>query len=136
MQWDGGPHAGFSDVEPWLPLSEDAEARNVDALRDEPDSILTLYRRLLALRREHEALAVGGYRTVAPGLDEVFAYERFDEAATLRIVLNFGGGAHAVPLPAGGRRTVLLSSRPGRCGSPAAGSVELGPAEGLILGLL
>ncbi|WP_430910233.1 alpha-amylase family glycosyl hydrolase [Methylobacterium sp. sgz302541] len=133
MQWDAGSQAGFSDVEPWLPLSEDAETRNVDALRDEPGSILTLYRRLLGLRREHDALAVGGYRTVALGLDEVFAYERFDASATLRIVLNFGEETHAVPLPDDSRWTVLLSSEAGRAGDPAAGSVSLGPAEGLIL---
>ena len=59
MQWDDGQNAGFSAAEPWLPLSEDWPTRNVEGQRSDPASMLTLYRRLLALRRDHAALAVG-----------------------------------------------------------------------------
>ena len=54
MRWDAGPHAGFSTAEPWLPVGEGAA---VAAQRDDPRSMLTLYRRLLALRRESDDLA-------------------------------------------------------------------------------
>ncbi|MCP6600277.1 alpha,alpha-phosphotrehalase, partial [Klebsiella pneumoniae] len=73
MQWDDGPNAGFSAAEPWLPLAEDWEACNVEAQRSDPASMLTLHRRLLALRRDHAALSVGGYRDVSPGIADVFA---------------------------------------------------------------
>lgn len=133
MQWDGETHAGFSTVEPWLPLSDDAATRNVDALRDDPTTILTLYRRLLALRREHEALSVGAYRGVATEVSEVFAYERSCDDAVFRILLNFGDATHALPLPGHETWTVLLSTRGHRGGDRAMGSVVLGPDEGLIL---
>ena len=53
MQWDEGPFAGFSRVEPWLPLTPDWRKRNVAAMRDDPASMLSLVRALLAARRAH-----------------------------------------------------------------------------------
>ena len=132
MQWEAGPRAGFSTVEPWLPLSEDAETRNVDALQDVPGSMLTLYRRLLALRRAHDALSVGSYRSVPLGLPGLLAYERAADGAVLRVILNFGEEAHTVPLPEDCGWRVLLSSVP-RNGEVVRGSLDLGGAEGLIL---
>ena len=133
MQWDGGPFAGFSTVDPWLPLSADAATRNVDAMCDVPGSVLTLYRRLLGLRREHAALAIGSYCTVPTEPDTVFAYERSHAEATIRVILNFGDEAHDLILPEGSRWTLLLSSHSGRTGERAAGHVTLAGAEGLIL---
>ncbi|KAB1073062.1 alpha-amylase family glycosyl hydrolase [Methylobacterium planeticum] len=133
MQWEPGPFAGFSTVESWLPLSADAAARNVDALCDVPDSILTLYRRLLGLRREHAALAIGGYRTVPTGPEAIFAYERTHEGTRIRVILNFGNAPQALALPEGSAWTVLLSSAAGRTGERAAGQIPVAGAEGLIL---
>ena len=50
MQWDASPNGGFTTGQPWLPLVDPA-ARNVAAQRDDPDSLLSLYRDLLAWRR-------------------------------------------------------------------------------------
>jgi alpha-glucosidase len=51
MQWDGSPGGGFSTGAPWLPAVDPAE-RNVEAQRNDPESVLTLTRELVALRRE------------------------------------------------------------------------------------
>ena len=133
MQWDDGPLAGFSTVEPWLPLSPDAATRNVEALQDASGSMLTLYRRLLTLRREHAALSTGSYRTVPTEPEEIFAYEREAEGRLLRVVLNFGDGPHRLPLPEGTVWTVLLSSVAGRAGERVTGDLALAGAEGVIL---
>ena len=50
MQWDAAENGGFSAAEPWLPVVDPHE-RNVEAQRDDPDSLLNLYRRLIRLRR-------------------------------------------------------------------------------------
>lgn len=132
MQWDDNPQAGFSTAEPWLPLAADWATCNVENQRSDPGSMLTLHRRLLALRRDHAALAVGGYREVPLGIAEVFAYERFADGAVLRVLLNFGAASQDLPLPEGAW-TVLLSTRPGRAGEPAGLTLALEPAEGVIL---
>jgi alpha-glucosidase len=51
MQWDATPSGGFTTATPWLPLVDPAE-RSVADQRDDPDSLLSLYRDLLAWRRE------------------------------------------------------------------------------------
>ena len=51
MQWDATPNGGFTTGEPWLPLVDPAE-RNVASQRDDPESLLSLYRDLLAWRRK------------------------------------------------------------------------------------
>jgi alpha-glucosidase len=68
MQWDAG--GGFTTGEPWLPLI-DPEERNVEAQRGDLGSLLELYRRLIAVRRELGE----GFRLLEaePG---VVAYER------------------------------------------------------------
>src|SRR5206468_7528582 len=68
MRWTGQAHAGFCarDVEPWLPVGEDPSGRlNVEVQRDDPDSLLTLYRSLLSLRRPEPAVATGLIRGVS-----------------------------------------------------------------------
>lgn len=132
MQWDDSPQAGFSEAEPWLPLAEDWATCNVERQSSDPASMLTLHRRLLALRRDHAALAVGDYRGVPLGVADVFAYERVDADQVLRVVLNFGTAPQALPLPEG-PWTVLLSTLAGRAGMAARDGLDLAPNEGVIL---
>ena len=87
MPWDASRFAGFSTVEPWLPLNPDWPTRNVAAQDGEAGSMLTLYRRLLAIRRTHAALSVGDLTLVdAPA--GVLVYERAHQGKRLRILLN------------------------------------------------
>lgn len=51
MQWDATPNGGFTTGTPWLaPI--DAERRNVEGQRGDPDSLLEHYRSLIARRPE------------------------------------------------------------------------------------
>lgn len=50
MQWDPTPNGGFTAGTPWLPLVDPAEC-NVADQREDPDSLLSLYRDLLGWRR-------------------------------------------------------------------------------------
>jgi len=50
MQWSNEPQAGFSTVEPWLPVGLDRDVANVASQSRDAGSLLTLYRRLLELR--------------------------------------------------------------------------------------
>jgi alpha-glucosidase len=52
MQWDRSASGGFTTGTPWLP-AVDPEERNVADQRDDPDSVLNLYRDLIARRRRH-----------------------------------------------------------------------------------
>ena len=99
MPWDGSENAGFTTARPWLPLNADWPTRNVAQMAEEPHSILTLYRRLLAMRRAHPALSIGDFALLdAEG--DVLAYERRHGAERLIVALNLGETA-ATPAVAG-----------------------------------
>jgi oligo-1,6-glucosidase/alpha-glucosidase len=100
MPWDGSAHAGFSSSEPWLPLNDDWETRNVAAQDEEPESMLNLTRRLLALRREQAALSTGGF-ALLPSDADVLQYERRNGEERLLVALNLGSRPRRIRLPAG-----------------------------------
>ena len=62
LPWDASPAHGWATEDPWLPWPPGAERdRNVAAQEGDDGSFLGLYRRLLALRRSSEALALGAF---------------------------------------------------------------------------
>ena len=78
MPWRDAPGGGFTDpgCEPWLPLGDLAALQRRDQ-RDDPDSMLTLARDLIALRRRTPDLQTGGYESLeTPG--GVWAWRRGD----------------------------------------------------------
>jgi oligo-1,6-glucosidase/alpha-glucosidase len=124
MPWDDSPQAGFSTAEPWLPLNEDWHTRNAAHQAAEQGSTLNLYRHLLALRREHPALAVGDL-TLHPPQGGVLIYERVHQGERLIVALNLTRNAQTVALPEG---EVLLCTLPHRHFSG-----QLAPDEGIVL---
>ncbi|WP_315852206.1 alpha-amylase family glycosyl hydrolase [Rosistilla carotiformis] len=140
MPWDGSTHAGFSTLDPWLPLNEDWPTRNVAAQDRDADSLLSLYRSLLALRRSHDALAIGEI-TLVDAAEDVLAYQRRHAGESLLIVLNLGGKTRPLMLPtktcvAEVLASTLLPSTASRS-HRAFRSVDnvLAPDEGLVLRL-
>jgi len=139
MPWDAGPNAGFcpAGVDPWLPVAQDYRQVNVAVQAQDPRSMLTLFRRLTALRRETPALSVGSYRSVTVGRvarPTVFAYERRYENTRLLILLNLGDGPQRLDLSsAAGRGEVLLSTELDRDGWESLARFHLRANEGVIL---
>ncbi|UAK24763.1 alpha-amylase family glycosyl hydrolase [Sphingomonas nostoxanthinifaciens] len=125
MPWDASPFAGFSTVEPWLPLTPDWPTRNVAAEADDPASMLALYRALLDLRRRHPALSIGAMTLIAAEGD-VLAYERVHDGGRIVVALNLGAAEQSLALPKPYR--ALLSTRhPGAGRDPAPEGVGLDP---------
>ncbi|HEY6056793.1 MAG TPA: alpha-amylase family glycosyl hydrolase [Candidatus Limnocylindrales bacterium] len=107
MQWDGGPRAGFTTGEPWLPIAADADVVNVAAQAEDPRSMLTLHRRLLALRRAETALSIGGW-DLHEASGPLLTYLRSDGRRRVAIALNLGPRPVTASLP--GEGTILLST--------------------------
>ncbi len=94
MQWNAGPNAGFcsADVAPWLQVHENRIEANVADQLDDGDSLLTLYRALLRLRRDTPTLQTGELELVHDdAMDEnILAFKRISKDQTLLVLLNFG----------------------------------------------
>jgi alpha-glucosidase len=117
MQWGRGPNAGFcpSGVTPWLPVGTDAQHTNVLKEKQDRGSLLSLYRRLLALRRSEPALRAEAYRPLRATPD-VLAYQRSLAGAHLTVVLNFSSRAVTVDLGEEAGGEILISTRARRSG--------------------
>ena len=133
MQWDASPNAGFAPPHstPWLPLAPDAGSVNVAGQAEDPDSILTLTRRLIALRREHPALSHGDFVAFGPTPEGTVAYERVGPSQRVVVLLNLTDRARTVRDAGPGR--VLIGTDRGRNDESVAGDVDLRPNEALVV---
>jgi len=93
MQWTGGEEAGFTDGEPWIPVNRNHDAINVESQRQEEDSILNYYRRIIALRHELPVIVYGDFKMLKEEDCSVFAYERRLGQKKLTVICNFSGEA-------------------------------------------
>jgi alpha-glucosidase len=125
MQWTDAPGGGFTDGAPWLPLG-DVTAANVLAQRDDPGSVLTLCRDLIAFRRRHPGFSTGDTSTVdTPAA--VWAFTRGD-----RHVVALNMSPEPVTL-AGLSGTIALCTDSAREHEVVELDLRLAPFEGLIL---
>ncbi|MET0600717.1 MAG: DUF3459 domain-containing protein, partial [Baekduia sp.] len=119
MAWDAPANGGFTTGTPWLPVVDPSAANVADQERD-PNSLLHLYRDLIALRREALRGPLALIDGTAPG---VLAFTRGDAHI---VALNLGDAP--APAPAAGavlRHTHDLA----RTGAPVP---TLAPGEGFI----
>ncbi|MFM9828749.1 MAG: alpha-amylase family glycosyl hydrolase [Sphingomonas sp.] len=88
MPWCNAAHAlGFSTGKPWLPLGSDHAALAVSAQEGNPASMLSLTRRLLALRHASDALLLGNMAIITAS-DTLLVFERAIEGERLLCVFN------------------------------------------------
>jgi alpha-glucosidase len=134
MQWSAAPQAGFSRSEPWLPVAPDHEVVNVEAQRADPRSILSLYHRLIGLRRGEPALEVGRFEPMECEGDVLAYFRRGREGEShFLVALNLRNRLQGLPgVPRG---HVALSTLMDREGESVGGMLELRPDEGVIVRL-
>ena len=90
MHWRRSPSAGFTRGVPWQPLQPDSLTANVDVQEADPNSLLSLYRRLIHLRAHNPALGSGELVPLAAGSDAVAAYLRREGERAVLVVANLG----------------------------------------------
>jgi alpha-glucosidase len=134
MQWNATPHAGFSTVAPWLPLSDDFAQESVVNLDADQRSILSLYKALIDLRKKSTPLVSGGYVPITAQGD-LLIFRRQGDAEAVVIALNMGAEPVSIASETfrhGGE--ILLSSYLDRQGEKIQGVLDLRGNEGAIIG--
>jgi alpha-glucosidase len=138
MQWDASPYAGFSTVEPWLPVTADYKTRNVAVEAQDPASMLSFFRRLFWLRNDSPALSTGSYQALDPaylqaGEENCYVYQRESGPERKLVVLNFSSQPAVIDTHLEGKGQTLLSTHMDRSGEVDLRKVELRPNEGLVI---
>jgi len=90
-------NAGFSDVEPWLPLVPSHLERAVDRQERLPGSVLNALRGFLTWRRSNEVLRRGGMEFIETS-DNLLAFRRMLNDRTVTCVFNFGDAEESIHL--------------------------------------
>ncbi|HRI28004.1 MAG TPA: alpha-glucosidase [Chitinophagales bacterium] len=104
MQWNASAYAGFSTVQPWLPVNANFAEVNVATQLNHPGSLLNTYSQLLNLRKTMPALQNGTIELLPNMPKHLLAYTRKTDGQTLRVFLNFSAKPthiacpHATPL--------------------------------------
>ena len=89
MQWDASESGGFSDAEPWISMNPNHKTINAASQVDDPDSVFSHYRRLIALRKQYDVIANGDFAPLDMEHPSVLAYTRRTEREELVVVNNF-----------------------------------------------
>ncbi|MGD8821422.1 MAG: alpha-amylase family glycosyl hydrolase [Anaerolineae bacterium] len=138
MQWTAAAYAGFSAPDTpalWLPLAADYQEVNVERQLADPHSLLNLYRRLLAYRRNSPALSWGDYQPVDGAPADCFLYRRHTDEERLLVALNFTSERQRLALPDLAHGQIVLSTRLDRQGAVAPEDLVLRGNEGIIIAI-
>lgn len=123
MQWDDSINGGFSAGTPWLSVNGNYPRINVKQQEDDPGSVLSYYRQLIAFRNGSRVLQEGDF-TELYRKNGVYAYRRACDGEALTIVISLAEGERKNP--ASGE---VVCSNYGRETAPA----RLAPYEALVL---
>lgn len=112
MAWTAdAQRAGFTTGQPFRPVSPNAARYNVASQLADPNSLLSFYKSMLALRNTLPSLSSGSYDApVVQG--KVLAYQRTLGSQTSLVVINYGAQPGRFTLKALKPRTALAAAYP------------------------
>ena len=114
VQWDSSKNAGFTTGTPWLPLNPNYKKINVAEQEKDPESVLSYYKKLAALRRNpeyKETIVYGDFVPFMANEDRLMAFYRKGEK-TLLILGNYRKEERELELPAPVKKLVLSNVEP------------------------
>lgn len=114
VQWDSSKNAGFTTGTPWLPLNPNYKKINVAQQEKDPESVLSYYKKLTALRKNpeyKETMVYGDFVPFMADEDRLMAFYRKGEK-TLLILGNYRKEERELELPAPVKKLVLSNAEP------------------------
>jgi len=132
MQWNDGPNAGFTQGIPWLPVPVSSKTHNVVAEKADPNSVLSFYKTVLALRHTNKALLDGDYVALNESDANVYTYLRRYKDEAVLVVMNMSDSPQTVSLDASSQgfsgkqaKTLVATNKAGA--TQSLSGIELAP---------
>jgi glycosidase len=131
MQWDNSNYAGFSTGEPWIQLPKELNLLTVEAQLNDPNSMLSFYKKLIKIRKMNPSLQVGSYEVLDKERNIIY-FMRKKEANEVLAVFNFGEETQTLNFGKLGSLTwkLLISNKREHLGDPS--KLEVLPYEVII----
>lgn len=89
MQWNKKAYSGFSTVKPWIDVNSDYDMINVESQDKNPNSILSMYRKILNLRNNDENIAFGQLTYLNLESLQDYSYINQGKDKTYLVLCNF-----------------------------------------------
>ena len=138
---DALPNGGFSNAEEkdlWLPSNPADLHLAVNRQENDPQSILSLYKAVIELRHEREALVDGDYVPLTTDNSDVFAFERRSGNERIIVLVNFSEKSQIAKIEGLGKGNTLLSSIDVKSRDrevDMSSGVELAPSEAIVVAI-
>ncbi|MGG3467502.1 alpha-glucosidase [Neobacillus pocheonensis] len=130
MQWNAHANVGFSEGQPWITIPEDGYKVTVEDQINDPESMLSFYKKLLKLRKEHSSLQFGDYEFLR-NEDGMIYFVRTDSVEKVLVVLNFTDQPKTLEVEVAATMKLLLSTK--RTGLDRESVVTILANEAVIL---
>lgn len=101
FQWSDEANAGFTDGTPWIMVNPNYKVINAREQMGRADSVFNYYKKLIALRKEHEVIVYGSYDLLMADDRELYVYTRTLGDERLLVICNFYGSERKMKLPEG-----------------------------------
>ena len=134
VQWDDSEHAGFTTGTPWMAVNPNHVGINAEDQIADEDSVFHHYRRLIELRHDEPAVALGDFHMLLADHAQIYAYTRRHGDTELLVLGNFSSEQAAAELPGAERwldAEVVLANVPAP--PPLTARVTLEPWEARVL---
>jgi len=134
MQWDDSPNAGFTTGKPWLKVNPNYCDLNVAAQKKQQESVLTYYKKLIALRKSpqyREVFTYGDFQPIFEEEKDIMAYCRSMNGTDVVVIANFASDDKTVQADILMNRQILLSNTDAALRDNA---LTLKPAQVVVLG--
>lgn len=133
MQWSGEDNAGFTKGMPWLKVNDNYREVNVERQKRDESSVLSYYKKLIALRKSEKWKEVFVYGEFCPFYEEdenIFAFCRILGKKRVMVLGNFGREEAELLLPSRIEEVLLYNLETRKKGTE---KLLLEPCEALVL---
>jgi oligo-1,6-glucosidase len=135
IQWNAGPHAGFTTGSPWIKVNDNKATINVESAEKDPNSILNYMRKMITLRKDNPVLIYGKYTELDHENEQVYAYTRELDGKKVLVLLSFNDAGGKFTLPQGMELGNEMINNYGEALTSQNGTITLKPWQAVVIEL-
>ena len=106
MQWSAKKNAGFSKVNPWINVADNYKSINVENEKNDKDSILNFYKKLITIRKENTVISAGNISFIDTD-ENIIAYKRSLGERKILVFCNMSNKDESLDIDLGGFKKLI-----------------------------
>jgi len=106
MQWSAKNNAGFSKVSPWINVADNYKSINVENEKNDKDSILSFYKKLITIRKENTVISAGNISFIDTN-ENIIAYKRSLGERKILVFCNMSNKDESFDIDLGGFKKLI-----------------------------